>query len=374
MYRPTHRVGDQGAVALASALQDNDGLRTVYLGCNGITAVGGREFAAVLANPAKTSLTSLWLKRNDLGLDGAMLLADALRVNASLTTLDLVQNGLGAEGAAAIVSAMAANPDCALENLYLSGNELGVEGAAAVGQALPTLASLRRLYLGSNRFGDDGVVALVGGLVPSNHSGGGGGGGDGGGDGGDHDRDAHEVTSASPTFGLFELGLQSSGITSRGAKCLGAFVAAHGTLERLDLGMAASHSVLKCQANAVGNRGLGHLLDGICAGDPRRSFFLNVMNNQISAKAGRRVAQALRANDLLAVAAAGNGLSQATLRRLRDRNAEVVGNAVSRSADARLDVVDIRSTFRADGEGAVEGGARKCHLPIQRRRVHEEAE
>ena len=51
-------------------------------------------------------LTELWLYENDIGDEGAMALASALRVNGVLKSINLEYNNLGDEGEKAIRDAV----------------------------------------------------------------------------------------------------------------------------------------------------------------------------------------------------------------------------------------------------------------------------
>ena len=83
--------------------------------------------------------------------EGAIALADALKVNAVLTNLDiswnkfcgLDQSGMGtynASGIKALAEALKVN--AVLTNLNIRGNNIGVEGAAAIADGLKVNAVL----------------------------------------------------------------------------------------------------------------------------------------------------------------------------------------------------------------------------------------
>ena len=84
-----NNIGDQGAIAIAKALEVN------------------------------ASLKILVLENNNIGDDGAKALASALEVNASLKTLDLRVNKIGDAGATAIANAIAVNASLKLESLWV---------------------------------------------------------------------------------------------------------------------------------------------------------------------------------------------------------------------------------------------------------------
>ena len=71
-----------------------------------------------------TSLEKLILCDNDISTDGAIVLAQALRVNSTLTLLDLRENCVGEEGGGAIAAALQ-HDNTTLQTLLLAHNEMG---------------------------------------------------------------------------------------------------------------------------------------------------------------------------------------------------------------------------------------------------------
>lgn len=147
----TNGIGDEGAGHVAELVQARP-IRTVYLGCNLITAAGTALLAgAVRGQP---QVRALWLKRNPIGLEGARTLADLLRGNRTLRTLDVVNTGIGDEGATLILRALA-DENTVLEHLYLSGNALTPDILPDVAALLERHPALRGLYLSVNALGND---------------------------------------------------------------------------------------------------------------------------------------------------------------------------------------------------------------------------
>ena len=62
---------------------------------------------------------------NNIGDQGAIAIAKALEVNASVTKLSLGRNQIGDAGAAAIANAIAVNASLKLETLYVDDAILG---------------------------------------------------------------------------------------------------------------------------------------------------------------------------------------------------------------------------------------------------------
>jgi hypothetical protein len=119
LYLRSNNIGAEGALSLAAALHNNATLTSLDLADNNIGAEGARSLAAALGNNA--TLTSLSLRSNSLGHEGARSLAAALKINAMLTSLDLRWIEIGDEGARSLTAAL--DPNRALQRLDLSIND-----------------------------------------------------------------------------------------------------------------------------------------------------------------------------------------------------------------------------------------------------------
>jgi hypothetical protein len=150
-----NNIGDEGAHALAAALGDNATLTALHLSHNNIGAEVARALAAALGNNVK--LTQLLLGSNDIGAEGARALAAALANNATLTSLDLAGTNIGDEGARAFAAGLANN--ATLTSLDLVANNIGAEGARTLAAALANSATLTTLYLFNNNIGAEGARA-----------------------------------------------------------------------------------------------------------------------------------------------------------------------------------------------------------------------
>ena len=123
-------IGDEGAVALADALKHNKGLTKLHINKCNISAVGAQDLANALKN--NSTLTELDISNNDISDGGANALADALKTNSTLTTLDI------------------------------SINQIGNVGVVALAEALKTeTTNLTELNIEFNSFNDTGAVALI---------------------------------------------------------------------------------------------------------------------------------------------------------------------------------------------------------------------
>jgi hypothetical protein len=66
---------------------------------------------------ANSTLTTLDLRGNSIGSNGAVALSEALKINSTLTTLDLSYNSMGSNGAVALSEALKINSTLTTLNL-----------------------------------------------------------------------------------------------------------------------------------------------------------------------------------------------------------------------------------------------------------------
>ena len=150
-------IGPEAATALANALRVNSSITKVILTYNNIENEGATALAEALrVNKTVTSL-NLWM--NKIGPVGATELAEALKVNKTVTSLNLSNNKIGPVGATALANALKVNSNIA--SLNLSRNEIEDEGATAIADAVTVNNTIKELYLTENNFGPTGVTALA---------------------------------------------------------------------------------------------------------------------------------------------------------------------------------------------------------------------
>ncbi len=107
---------------------------------------------------ASKSLQVLDLADNDVGVKGALCIADVLSSPTKLKHLNLSSCKLGTEGGDAIFQAM--NINASVEILIASDNALGDMGCESVAMMLKTNIKLKHLDLQENHIGIEGIVAI----------------------------------------------------------------------------------------------------------------------------------------------------------------------------------------------------------------------
>ncbi|XDV45514.1 hypothetical protein PO909_013601 [Leuciscus waleckii] len=157
------RVGEEGCVALVSALRSNPShLRELDLSWNKPRDSGGKLLSDLLKDP-HCKLEKLLLCNCSIGEDVCTALASSLRSNPSnLRELNLSYNKPG-YSAVELLSYLLKDPHCKLEKLQLCNCSIGEEGCAALAEALRSNPShLRELNLNYNKPGVSGVKLLSG--------------------------------------------------------------------------------------------------------------------------------------------------------------------------------------------------------------------
>src|SRR3989338_7250322 len=142
LFLRNNQVGDEEAGWLAEALATNSTLTTLDLRMNQVGDEGTRRLAEALT--INSSLTTLNLRGNQVGDEGIVWLAEALATNSTLTILQLCDNQVGNEGAGRLAEALITNST--LTTLNLSLNDVGAEGAWQLAEALASNSSLTTVH------------------------------------------------------------------------------------------------------------------------------------------------------------------------------------------------------------------------------------
>lgn len=99
------------------------------------------------------------LSQENLGIEAARMIGDALRQNKSLEVLDLSKNQLDDEGVRTLSEALQHNDT--LQKIYLSNNNLGDETCRALSEALRSNSTLKEVRLNGNNITDSGADILI---------------------------------------------------------------------------------------------------------------------------------------------------------------------------------------------------------------------
>lgn len=108
------------------------------------------------------TLVTLDLRDNDIGMEGAIFIADALQSGPKLRQLNLSGCNIESQGAIAIINSLS---NSSIETLNLSDNYIGDDGATQIGLVLETNKSLKQLSIQENQITDDGMASISKGLT-----------------------------------------------------------------------------------------------------------------------------------------------------------------------------------------------------------------
>lgn len=117
-------IGDTGAYAIATAIDENCRLRHLQLAGNQIGIIGATAIATAITG--NFTLVTLDLRNNWIGDNGACVLATAIRGNGTLKILDISENGITNAGVTPLCRSISGNNT--LCQLILAGNLIGDEG------------------------------------------------------------------------------------------------------------------------------------------------------------------------------------------------------------------------------------------------------
>lgn len=128
-----HKIGNDGAKAIALALCENSSLQVLRLGSCDVGKRGAERFATALSQ--NETLQELGLRGNvEVGDQAVELISRGLRANRGLHKLDLSSCGVGDEGCAHLAEALLENQ--VLESLLLHKNSISDGGLMALCQTM----------------------------------------------------------------------------------------------------------------------------------------------------------------------------------------------------------------------------------------------
>ena len=245
-------IRQETAIAFAKALAQNKTITSLELRYNEIEEEKAIEFAKALAQneTIKTlKLTTHLFFENNVRYRGAVVLAEALKVNSTITHVDLERFFIGDEGAIALAEALAVNKTITFLNL--SKNNILRTGVQKLAEALEKNQSIKSLNLSINNIGPFGARKLALALKKNST--------------------------------LSELNLKSTRIQSTGVKALTSALKVNKVIQKIDL---SSNNLVKV-AEA--------LYDALIVNTTLTS--INLSWNQIRATGATALAEALKVNN-----------------------------------------------------------------------------
>ena len=136
-------------------------LESVTLWACSLGDEGAELIGQALIRP-ESKVKTLILDQNDIKEQGARALARALETNTTLENLHLYCNHLGDTGVELLFQALTRNPNCRLQEISLCANQITSFGVKKFAPYLkyPRLKNLKRLFLSHNVVTNSGALAL----------------------------------------------------------------------------------------------------------------------------------------------------------------------------------------------------------------------
>jgi hypothetical protein len=157
----------EGVIAVTNAIKHMGALTSLHVGKNSIPEKEAREIMAIAVHldsmkilcevPFKDkTLTALDISGKDLGMEGALVVAEYLDGNGVLTKFDISKCDLMAEGGKALAAGLKGNQ--VITELNISSNDLGwnsdckadTSGIIAIADAIPDMRALTLLNMSAN--------------------------------------------------------------------------------------------------------------------------------------------------------------------------------------------------------------------------------
>jgi Ran GTPase-activating protein (RanGAP) involved in mRNA processing and transport len=158
-------LGDDGAKQIAAWLETTEPKHLIKLDLR-YNDIGGTGMEALCCQGLLHTNVAYWhMEGNRIGDDGCAALSKGLLLpNFKLQELFLGANQIGPDGAIHLAAALRNNNNSLLSKLYLEGNHIGHTGATAIAEALESLdgtATLKNLFMDNNNIGKEGSERLA---------------------------------------------------------------------------------------------------------------------------------------------------------------------------------------------------------------------
>ena len=143
--------------AIANALKYNSSLKVLNMENNNITAEVANDLAAAIKT--NTSLTKLWLNDNHLG-SSTVIIVNALKDHRALKELNLSNNENKDESLPPVIASVVSSNN-SIESLFLRNNNLNVNGAIQITKSLANISGLKAINLQNNKITEEAAEALA---------------------------------------------------------------------------------------------------------------------------------------------------------------------------------------------------------------------
>jgi NLR family CARD domain-containing protein 3 len=159
------RLGINSMIALYNSIHFRKSIEKINLADNCITDYGMHSIKNIIAN-CQGKLQCLNLASNMISGEGMELFLDDLIANTSLKMLDLGvlessmrKNSLGIQGAVCLSALLIRNKS--LESLIINDNDFGSDGGECIGVALAQNNSLKVLKIAENDLKSEGAIPII---------------------------------------------------------------------------------------------------------------------------------------------------------------------------------------------------------------------
>ena len=150
----SNNIGREGALILAGAFAHCTNLLKLDVSSNNLGSDGAKAIARVLTGCTK--MLELNISFNSIGCDGTEAIAQALHHCPAMQGLDISSNYLGVKGTKFIA-------ECCRRflSLYANSNDIGDEGAIVLAEGLKRCSKLQVLKINRNDIGSEGARAIA---------------------------------------------------------------------------------------------------------------------------------------------------------------------------------------------------------------------
>ena len=152
-------------IALSNSIHFRKVVEKLNLGDNSITDYGMHSVKNIIS-ACDGKLTSINLASNMISGEGIEILLDDLIQNSSLKHLDLGvleasmrKNSLGIQGAVCLSALLIRNKS--IESLSINDNDLGSDGGECIGVALAQNTTLKVLKISENDLKSEGAIPII---------------------------------------------------------------------------------------------------------------------------------------------------------------------------------------------------------------------